>query len=109
MAGARSLHDRGVSGLASAAKFGIGDRVRVRHTNSESWRNGEVVEGGDKPKVKPDGSARAFTWAQVEHVSGGGGGGGGLTATRFGGGAFSTGFSTSMIAIFSGSGPRMRK
>eukprot|EP00756_Hemistasia_phaeocysticola_P012067 Hpha_TRINITY_DN15170_c3_g4::TRINITY_DN15170_c3_g4_i1::g.129039::m.129039 len=58
--------------------FSIGDRVRMRDSERESWRNGSVIElRGDKPVVKADGASRGFTWGTVERLDGGGGGGGG--------------------------------
>eukprot|EP01062_Namystynia_karyoxenos_P046420 TRINITY_DN3477_c0_g2_i2.p1 TRINITY_DN3477_c0_g2~~TRINITY_DN3477_c0_g2_i2.p1 ORF type:complete len:1340 (+),score=528.09 TRINITY_DN3477_c0_g2_i2:123-4142(+) len=49
-----------------------GDRVRVRDSEREAWKNGEVTEtDGTRPKVRVDGASRAFTWEMCEHVGSG--------------------------------------
>eukprot|EP01065_Artemidia_motanka_P028942 TRINITY_DN3475_c1_g2_i1.p1 TRINITY_DN3475_c1_g2~~TRINITY_DN3475_c1_g2_i1.p1 ORF type:complete len:1546 (+),score=597.31 TRINITY_DN3475_c1_g2_i1:79-4638(+) len=53
-----------------APSFSVGDRVRVRDSERENWRHGEVTRAdGDKPQVKVDGQSRAFTWQFVEAVA----------------------------------------
>jgi len=50
--------------------FEKGDRVRVRDSERENWRFGEVteVDSSGKPRVRADQSHRAFTWNMVEHA-----------------------------------------
>eukprot|EP00756_Hemistasia_phaeocysticola_P012544 Hpha_TRINITY_DN15207_c2_g11::TRINITY_DN15207_c2_g11_i1::g.67051::m.67051 len=55
----------------SGTGYSVGERVRVRDSERESWRTGSVVElRGDTPVVKVDGSSRGFTWAMVEKEGG---------------------------------------
>ena len=57
-------------------KISIGDTIRVRDNEKESWKNGTVTDmRGDKPVVKLDGQSRGFTWTFFEPASSGGGGG----------------------------------
>eukprot|EP00756_Hemistasia_phaeocysticola_P009241 Hpha_TRINITY_DN14856_c0_g2::TRINITY_DN14856_c0_g2_i4::g.170316::m.170316 len=58
---------------AAQAKFSTGDRVRVRDSEKEDWKEGTVVDvrrRGDNevPTVKVDGQSRGFTWQMVEHL-----------------------------------------
>ena len=47
--------------------FKLGDRVRVRDSERENWRNGAVVSTADrKTKVRVDGQDASFTWEYIE-------------------------------------------
>eukprot|EP01062_Namystynia_karyoxenos_P025372 TRINITY_DN19982_c0_g1_i1.p1 TRINITY_DN19982_c0_g1~~TRINITY_DN19982_c0_g1_i1.p1 ORF type:complete len:887 (+),score=231.57 TRINITY_DN19982_c0_g1_i1:92-2662(+) len=66
--------EAGAAAGAAAARWAVGDRVRVRNSDRADWQQpGTVhaVEDG-QPKVKLDGRSQVSTWAFVERLPGGG-------------------------------------
>eukprot|EP00665_Eupelagonemidae_sp_cell47_P004187 gene4187-4968_t len=50
-----------------SGKICVGDKVRVRDREAETWKNGTVVDmRGDKHVVKLGNTSRGFTWEFIE-------------------------------------------
>lgn len=49
-----------------AQVFMRGERVRVRFSETEEWKEGKVTMGGENPKVLVDGLDYSATWKFVE-------------------------------------------